>query len=187
MREWKGTEKADILVSELLGSIGDNELSPECLDGAQSFLKGNKSFWKRNSHSPITFSDYFTEDGISIPYRYRSFIAPIQSYKIYSEVKRIKEYEHPFEAPYVVYLHNHCRIDEEKFLFEFLHPNKAEKIDNNRYGKVEFKAQMDATLHGIGGYFDSHLYKGIDISSFFFCPLFFSFLYFVLLIVLFLF
>ena len=28
------------MVSELLGSFGDNELSPECLDGAQSFLKG---------------------------------------------------------------------------------------------------------------------------------------------------
>lgn len=32
-------EKADILVSELLGSFGDNELSPECLDGAIRFLK----------------------------------------------------------------------------------------------------------------------------------------------------
>lgn len=32
-------EKADILVSELLGSFGDNELSPECLDGATRFLK----------------------------------------------------------------------------------------------------------------------------------------------------
>ena len=31
--------KADILVSELLGSFGDNELSPECLDGVQAFLK----------------------------------------------------------------------------------------------------------------------------------------------------
>ena len=31
--------KADIVVSELLGSFGDNELSPECLDGAQAFLK----------------------------------------------------------------------------------------------------------------------------------------------------
>ena len=40
MREWKSSEKADIIVSELLGSFGDNELSPECLDGAQSFLKG---------------------------------------------------------------------------------------------------------------------------------------------------
>jgi PRMT5 arginine-N-methyltransferase len=33
-------EKADILISELLGSFGDNELSPECLDGATRFLKG---------------------------------------------------------------------------------------------------------------------------------------------------
>ena len=32
-------EKADILVTELLGSFGDNELSPECLDGASRFLK----------------------------------------------------------------------------------------------------------------------------------------------------
>lgn len=40
MRLWVAPEKADILVSELLGSFGDNELSPECLDGAQRFLKG---------------------------------------------------------------------------------------------------------------------------------------------------
>lgn len=32
-------EKADIIVSELLGSFGDNELSPECLDGAMRILK----------------------------------------------------------------------------------------------------------------------------------------------------
>lgn len=32
-------EKVDILVTELLGSFGDNELSPECLDGAVRFLK----------------------------------------------------------------------------------------------------------------------------------------------------
>ena len=40
MREWQAPEKADILVSELLGSFSDNELSPECLDGVQKFLKG---------------------------------------------------------------------------------------------------------------------------------------------------
>ena len=40
MRHLHGPEKADILVSELLGSFGDNELSPECLDGAMRFLKG---------------------------------------------------------------------------------------------------------------------------------------------------
>lgn len=40
MREWNPPENADIMVSELLGSFGDNELSPECLDGIQKFLKG---------------------------------------------------------------------------------------------------------------------------------------------------
>jgi protein arginine N-methyltransferase 5 len=39
MRTWKPEELVDILVSELLGSFGDNELSPECLDGAQRILK----------------------------------------------------------------------------------------------------------------------------------------------------
>lgn len=40
MRNWEPPEQADILVSELLGSFGDNELSPECLDGVQNCLKG---------------------------------------------------------------------------------------------------------------------------------------------------
>ena len=44
MRTWDPPEKADIIVSELLGSFGDNELSPECLDGADRFLKGGVSF-----------------------------------------------------------------------------------------------------------------------------------------------
>jgi len=39
MREWNPPELADILVSELLGSFGDNELSPECLQGADKLLK----------------------------------------------------------------------------------------------------------------------------------------------------
>ena len=59
MREWNPPEEdyADILVSELLGSFGDNELSLECLDGAQKFLKPG---------------------GISIPYEYTSFLGPLQ-------------------------------------------------------------------------------------------------------------
>lgn len=38
MRSWKPSFKVDILISELLGSFGDNELSPECLDGVQGVL-----------------------------------------------------------------------------------------------------------------------------------------------------
>ena len=65
MRTWEAPEKADILVSELLGSFGDNELSPECLDGAQRFLK---------------------EGGVSIPAAYTSYLQPITAHKLWTEV-----------------------------------------------------------------------------------------------------
>ena len=38
MRYWHAPEKCNIMVSELLGSFADNELSPECLDGAQKLM-----------------------------------------------------------------------------------------------------------------------------------------------------
>jgi hypothetical protein len=41
MRSWQPPKLVDILISELLGSFGDNELSPECLDGAQRVLNRN--------------------------------------------------------------------------------------------------------------------------------------------------
>lgn len=43
----------DLIVSELLGSFGDNELSPECLDGITDILR------------PTT---------VSIPQQYTSFV-----------------------------------------------------------------------------------------------------------------
>lgn len=65
MREWQASEPADILVSELLGSFGDNELSPECLDGAMRFLKPG---------------------GISIPSSYTSFLHPVTTHKLWTDV-----------------------------------------------------------------------------------------------------
>jgi len=53
------TELADVIVSELLGSFGDNELSPECLYGAQHILKpGGISIPKNYVHS-FSFSFFF--------------------------------------------------------------------------------------------------------------------------------
>lgn len=66
--------QADILVSELLGSFGDNELSPECLDGAQTFLK--------------------PDTGISIPQSYTSSVAPVSSSKLHQEVKAYNDVKH---------------------------------------------------------------------------------------------
>uniref|UniRef100_A0AAY5KDW2 Protein arginine N-methyltransferase 5 n=1 Tax=Esox lucius TaxID=8010 RepID=A0AAY5KDW2_ESOLU len=105
MREWAAPEKADIIVSELLGSFGDNELSPECLDGAQNFLK---------------------DGGVSIPCSYTSFLAPLSSSKLYNEVRgcreRDKDPECHFETPYVVRLHNFHQLAEPKACFTFVHP-----------------------------------------------------------------
>ncbi|UJR22200.1 hypothetical protein I4U23_025264 [Adineta vaga] len=147
MRSWQPECKADIMVSELLGSFGDNELSPECLDGAQRYLK---------------------ENGISIPYSYTSFICPIQSPRIYSELLYNRDANKPhfanFETPFVVYLHNCFFLAETKPLFNFTHPNFSTPIDNSRYGEVEFTIPTTGTMHGFAGFFDAKLYKDIAIS-----------------------
>ncbi|KAK3086104.1 hypothetical protein FSP39_013632 [Pinctada imbricata] len=147
MRFWEAPEKADILVSELLGSFGDNELSPECLDGAQRFLK---------------------EDGISIPSKYTSYLAPLQSEKLHNEVRTLKEKDKPietsFEMPYVVRLHNCQVLAEPLEVFTFYHPNRDEVVDNSRYKAMEYKISQDAVLHGFAGYFDAILYNNVTLS-----------------------
>ncbi|KAI4232680.1 MAG: hypothetical protein LQ352_008310, partial [Teloschistes flavicans] len=87
MRTWKGPHttgpqqspdfhprlhyyRIDILVSELLGSFADNELSPECLDGATRLL---------------------SEDGISIPSAYTSYLTPIAAPKLHADIARRSE------------------------------------------------------------------------------------------------
>ncbi|XP_046550143.1 LOW QUALITY PROTEIN: protein arginine N-methyltransferase 5-like [Haliotis rubra] len=148
MRFWEAPEQTDILVSELLGSFGDNELSPECLDGAQRFLK---------------------DDGISIPCKYTSYLAPIQSAKLYNEVRQCKEKDkgpevRPFEMPCVVSLHNCQLLSEPQKVFTFVHPNKDEVIDNSRYKSLDFTISNDCVLHGFAGYFDCVLFAHVTLS-----------------------
>jgi len=142
MRMWKAPEKADILVSELLGSFGDNELSPECLDGAQNFLK---------------------EGGISIPSAYTSFLAPMSSSKLFNEVRSYNDRKH-FETAYVVKLHNVNQLAEAKECFTFVHPNLDTQIDNSRYTTLRWPVNESGIIHGFGGFFDATLYKDVHIS-----------------------
>ncbi|CAG8446554.1 9825_t:CDS:10 [Dentiscutata heterogama] len=138
MRLWKAPEKADILVSELLGSFGDNELSPECLDGAQKFLKA---------------------DGISIPASYTAFISPISSSKLHNEVAAYKDLAH-FETPYVVMFQSACELAKPCQIWSFEHPNRNIAVDED----VTFNVRESGILHGIAGYFESILYKDIMLS-----------------------
>lgn len=151
MRDFEPTHKADILVSELLGSFGDNELSPECLDGAQKHLK---------------------DDGISIPCKSTSYINPVMSQKLFTNVRELS-YQYRFrpttiesalETMYVVYIKNAYHITPPKQLFTFEHPNHDVPIDNKRYQKLSFEITQDCVLNGFAGYFDTVLYKDVTLS-----------------------
>ena len=76
--------KIDILISELLGSFADNELSPECLDGVQHLM------------NPV--------HGISIPSSYTAHITPIAAPKLHADINHglTSTTPHAAEIPYVV-------------------------------------------------------------------------------------
>ncbi|KAI9092667.1 PRMT5 arginine-N-methyltransferase-domain-containing protein [Phlyctochytrium arcticum] len=152
MRHWNAPVQADIMISELLGSFGDNELSPECLDGAQKFLK---------------------PDGISIPSEYTAFISPLSSTKLYNEVLALGDEKSSSETPYIVKFRAVHELAEPQAVWKFEHPNR--KLDmqngspdfnqhNNRYAKQRFSITKDALMHGIAGYFEAVLYKDVMIS-----------------------
>lgn len=146
MRTWSPMEPADILVSELLGSFGDNELSPECLDGAQRYLK--------------------PETGVSIPSRTVSYLAPISSQRLHNLVSAEKQKKY-FETGFVVRMYSFCQLDRAKACFQFVHPNFAAEPsarDNRRYASLTFTANANALLHGFAGYFEMTLYEDIELS-----------------------
>lgn len=159
MRVWQPNVKADIIATELLGSFGDNELSPECIDGV----------WR-----------FSTEKTISIPREYSSYIAPITSYKIYQNVikrKQIDLDEFAFDRIYVCKLSNIHMIRQPEALFEFTHfdvskspENKAletsgDDSSNERHTKLVFYSQDDTICHGFGGFFQANLFGTKSIST----------------------
>lgn len=109
MRHWRPTELCDVMISELLGSFGDNELSPECLDGAQKCLKPN---------------------GISIPMAYTSFLSPVSCARVWAGARSLGldgaaplGHNKALDTTYVVKLHNAHELDQPLPLFRFEHPH----------------------------------------------------------------
>ncbi|KAK9322879.1 PRMT5 arginine-N-methyltransferase-domain-containing protein [Lipomyces orientalis] len=186
MRTWNPAHKVDIMISELLGSFGDNELSPECLDGVQNVLKDN---------------------GIMIPQSYSSHFIPAMSPKIFSSIK-LQNKEDVMNTPYVVMLQAVDLLAPEiKQAWEFRHPcpyvgassswptapgigeakqqqryddlgidystapvvnNKPIHISNehnNRHVKARFSIENRGVMHGFVGYFESVLYGDVELST----------------------
>ena len=164
----------DILISELLGSFADNELSPECLDGILPLL------------NPI--------HGISIPTSYTAYLTPIAAPKLHADIlaRTSTDKEAP-NTPYVVMLHaidylsttsRPNRTSSAKDIsslpipvpnilpvWSFSHgpmeplPASSENSHNTRQARLNFNLRDRAVCHGLAGYFEATLYPGIELST----------------------
>ncbi|EAW13031.1 protein arginine N-methyltransferase [Aspergillus clavatus NRRL 1] len=185
--------RIDIVISELLGSFGDNELSPECLDGITHLLN--------------------PEHGISIPASYTAHFTPISAPKLYADVmnQAVSNPAAP-ETPYVVMLHaidflstnqpsattatgdisnsytsqNRSSISTlpgaedpipyVQTAWSFSHPNRAippqplytstiSNSHNVRRTRLSFPTQNRGVCHGLAGYFETVLYRDVELST----------------------
>lgn len=175
----------DIVISELLGSFGDNELSPECLDGVTDLL------------NPV--------HGISIPASYSAHITPIGAPRLHADVnaQMVANPTAP-EIPYVVMLHaidylsttnqssgstassgvrspTGAPAPEQpapnvQTAWSFSHPNpnipepslSSSTISNShniRQTRLSFFCHNRAVCHGLGGYFETVLYGDVELST----------------------
>ncbi|KAG0144676.1 hypothetical protein CROQUDRAFT_659743 [Cronartium quercuum f. sp. fusiforme G11] len=151
MREFKPSDPIDIIVSELLGSFGDNEVSPECLDGVIRWLAA---------------------DGISIPANYTAFLAPMSSSKLHSKVKEIGKRE----TPYVVMAHAASLLGSVQEVWSFEHPRTdlvfghetgvpITNFHNSRSAHLSFQIPSTAVCDGFAGYFRAVLYADVMIET----------------------
>ncbi|KAG5366131.1 Protein arginine N-methyltransferase skb1 [Yarrowia sp. B02] len=152
----------DLIISELLGSFGDNELSPESLDPIQRLLHPTR--------------------GIMIPQSYTAFAAPALSPKLYNSVlsggptpaqgpqQGSGGHKEPssFNTPYVVMLKQVDVLAQAKPLWSFAHPGNApsrENTHNTRFSKTTFEIPAKACVHGIAGYFEAVLFQDVSLST----------------------
>lgn len=166
----------DILISELLGSFADNELSPECLDGILPLLNPTH--------------------GISIPSSYTAYLTPITAPKLHADIAaRTSTDATAPDTPYVVMLHAvdylsttsraaslsatgngagssiPTTVPNVLKAWSFSHgpssPLKAESVNkhNERHVRLSFNLRDRAVCHGLAGYFEAVLYPGVELST----------------------
>lgn len=178
----------DILISELLGSFADNELSPECLDGVQHLLNPTH--------------------GISIPSSYTAHLTPVAAPKLYADItSQLVSNPSAPETPFVVMLHavdhlsttvssgppgspeatgsqsNGSNARRESVpvqtlepivetAWRFSHPNPSisrstlnTNVHNTRHCTLRFPVTHRGVCHGLAGYFEAVLYGNVQLST----------------------
>lgn len=164
----------DILISELLGSFADNELSPECLDGVLPLLNPTH--------------------GISIPASYTAYLTPIAAPKLHADIlARTATDKGAHNTPYVVMLHAIDYLSATSRpntassttnspaipipvpnilpVWSFSHgpmkplPASSENTHNTRQARLNFNLRDRAVCHGLAGYFEATLYPGVELST----------------------
>ncbi len=145
-----------VIISELLGSFGDNELSPECLDAVTPLLH--------------------RELGSSIPQQYTSHLAPIHNVRLHNTIRSLefsrdrKTCMNRFDMPYVVKINAGTMLCEPQPCFTFAHTVSADlRTTNERHAQLRFVPVGSAgavwTCHGFVGYFSSQLYGDVLLST----------------------
>lgn len=149
MRDFAEVEGSfDLIISELLGSFGDNELSPECLWPVESLLKPTGTF---------------------IPQSYTSFIEPCYSPVLRAQVKDLRGVLEgdAFDYGYVVHVTRAFKMCSSPLpVFKFEHP----RVDQNETGIRSINLSFsnlspEVPVDGLIGYFDCQLYKNIHMST----------------------
>ncbi|ELP88156.1 protein arginine N-methyltransferase, putative [Entamoeba invadens IP1] len=139
MRKMNMPNKVDIVISELLGSFGDDELCPECLDALLPLV--------------------LKSDGVTIPRTYSNYIQPISNSVVYTS---FLENQYSFEQPVICNQFNYAAFSSPQKCFTFVHPSVD---DHQRFVDFKFVSKMDGALHGFSGTFNVELYKNVKLST----------------------
>lgn len=140
MRNWEDPIQVDLCISELLGSFGSNELSPECLHSIELY----------HSKPSTKF----------IPESYTSYIAPVSCPLLY---QRLSENKNGLESPWIAYNIQYSQLSNKIHeVWKFQHPSKNSNF--NRNTSVQFKIKHTCEIHGLMGYFSAILYSNVTLS-----------------------
>ncbi|VEU23728.1 DEKNAAC105002 [Brettanomyces naardenensis] len=162
-RYWRPTSPQNqgfnLVISELLGSFGCNELAPECLDSIAQYCD--------------------PQDSVFIPSEFSTYIGPAISPALYGKVSRLND-PSKFDRPYLP-LWDEFDILSSKYakVWTFRHSSNGLRQHkentghqfankhNRRQSHTTLKCHRKGTIHGLIGYFSAVLYKNIILST---CP-----------------